>query len=37
MQSNNIKKEEYKASELLPLLEKSNAYGLDKFKSMITF
>jgi len=37
MQSNNIKKQEYKASELLPLLEKTNAYGLSKFKSLITF
>jgi hypothetical protein len=26
-----------KASELLPLLEKSNAYGLSKFKQLITF
>mgnify|MGYP003464239507 CR=1 FL=1 len=25
------------AKELLPLLEKSNAYGLDKFKSLIKF
>jgi hypothetical protein len=37
MQQNNIKKEEYKASELLPLLEKTNAYGVDRFKSLITF
>ena len=37
MQSNGITKDEIKASELLPLLEKSNAYGLDKFKSLITF
>ena len=37
MQQNNITKEKYKASELLPLLEKTNAYGLDRFKSLITF
>ena len=37
MQQNNIKKGSYKASELLPLLEKTNAYGLDRFKKLITF
>ena len=37
MQKNNITKESYKASELLPLLEKTNAYGLERFKSLITF
>ena len=37
MRQNNIKKESYKASELLPLLEKTNAYGLDRFKSLLTF
>ena len=37
MQSNGIKKESYKASELLPLLEKTNAYGLERFKQLITF
>jgi len=37
MEQNNIKKESYKASELLPLLEKTNAYGLDRFKKLITF
>jgi len=37
MQQNNIKKESFKAKELLPLLVKTNAYGLDKFKSLITF
>jgi len=26
-----------KAKDLLPLLEKSNAYGVDKFKSLLTF
>ena len=37
MQQNNIKKESYKAGELLPLLEKTNAYGLENFKKLITF
>ncbi len=37
MQQNNISKESYKASELLPILEKTNAYGLEKFKSLISF
>ena len=37
MKQNNIKKTEYKAKELLPLLEKTNAYGLERFKSLITF
>lgn len=26
-----------KAFELLPILEKNNAYGLEKFKKLITF
>ena len=30
-------KESYRADELLPILEKQNAYGLDKFKSLIIF
>ena len=30
-------KESYKASELLPILEQSNAYGLIKFKELLTF
>jgi hypothetical protein len=25
------------AKDLLPLLEKSNAYGLEKFKNLLTF
>ena len=37
MQQNNITKESYKAKDLLPLLEKTNAYGLGRFKSLITF
>jgi len=28
---------EIKASELLPLLVKTNAYGVDKFKSLVQF
>ena len=30
-------KESYKASELLPILEQSNAYGLSQFKELLTF
>ena len=30
-------KKSYKASELLPILEKNNAWGLEKIKSLITF
>jgi len=30
-------KESYTASELLPILEQSNAYGLSKFKQLLTF
>lgn len=26
-----------KAKELLPILEKSNAYGVERFKSLVTF
>ena len=37
MQDNGIEKESYKASELLPLLEKTNAYGLERFKSLVQF
>jgi hypothetical protein len=37
LQQNNIKADSMKASELLPILEKTNAYGLDKFKKLITF
>jgi len=32
---NKIDKKEIRADELLPLLEKTNAYGLDIFKQMI--
>ena len=34
---NKLKKTKYKASELLPILEKNNAYGLSKFKEMVAF
>ena len=37
MEQNGIKKDKIKASELLPLLEKTNAYGFEKFKKLITF
>ena len=37
IKQNNITKEEYRADELLPLLEKTNAYGVDKFKSLVNF
>lgn len=36
MSSNNIN-EGITAKELLPILEKTNAYGLSKFKQLITF
>lgn len=32
-----IEVNEITAGELLPILEKTNAYGLSKFKSLITF
>ena len=37
MQQNGITKDKIKASELLPLLKKSNAYGLDRFQKLLTF
>jgi len=37
MKENNIKKTQYKASELLPLLEKTNAYGVHRFKELLNF
>ena len=37
MQQNGITKEKMKAVELLPLLEKTNAYGIDKFKKLVSF
>jgi len=32
-----IEKQPIKAIDLLPMLEKSNAYGIEKIKSLITF
>jgi hypothetical protein len=37
MQQNGIKVEKIKAKDLLPILKNTNAYGLEKFKSLITF
>ena len=37
MKQNNMTKESYTAKELFPILEKTNAYGFKKFKSLITF
>ena len=37
IKANNIKSNEILAKDLLPLLEKTNAYGLDKFKKLIKF
>ena len=37
MEQNNMTKKSYRADELLPILEKTNAYGLIKFKSLISF
>jgi len=35
MKQNGIAADEMRVSELLPMLEKTNAYGLDKLKSLI--
>jgi len=37
IKQNGLKKFKYKAVDLLPILEKNNAYGLEKFKSLIDF
>jgi hypothetical protein len=37
MKENKIKVEEIKAGELLPILKKSGAYGVEKFQKLITF
>ena len=37
MRTNGIEKTEMAAKDLLPLLEKTNAYGLSKFKELVTF
>jgi protein tyrosine/serine phosphatase len=34
---NNIEEDKIKAKDLLPILEKTNAYGLDKFKELVSF
>ncbi|UUC44407.1 leucine-rich repeat protein [Flavobacterium cerinum] len=36
-EQNNISQESFIAKELLPILEKTNAYGIEKFKALITF
>ena len=36
-EQNNITVDEMPAKELLPLLEKTNAYGVQKFKSLLKF
>ena len=37
MQKNEIKEEQIEAKDLLPILEKTNAYGLSNFKKLLTF
>jgi hypothetical protein len=37
MRQHNMAVESIKAVDLLPILEKTNAYGIDRFKSLITF
>ena len=37
MQQNGFEKEKIKAADLLPILEKSNAWGLGQFKKLLTF
>ena len=37
MQQNGINDEPIRADELLPLLEKTNAYGVGQFKKLVTF
>jgi ribosomal protein S6E (S10) len=37
MQQNNIVKQEYKAKDLLPILEKTHAYGVEQFKQLCQF
>lgn len=36
-EKDNVLKHGIKAKELLPILKSNNAYGFDKFKSLITF
>jgi len=35
LKENNLKKKKYKVSEILPILEKTHAYGVERFKSLI--
>ncbi len=37
IEQNKLSKKENTAKELLPILEKNNAYGLERFKQLITF
>jgi hypothetical protein len=37
MKQHNMIRDSYTAEELLPMLQKTNAYGLEKFKQLITF
>ena len=37
IQRNNLEKNEYRADELLPILEKNHAYGIEKFKRLVDF
>jgi hypothetical protein len=37
MEQNNITVESIKAKDLLPILKKTNAYGLERFQNLITF
>ena len=37
IQRNNLEKEEYRADELLLILEKNNAYGIESFKRLVDF
>jgi hypothetical protein len=37
MQRNNMVEESYRADELIPILEKTNAYGLERFKKLVNF
>jgi len=37
MEQNNITKEVMRADELLPLLKKTNAYGVEKFEKLVKF
>jgi hypothetical protein len=37
IERNSLEKEEYRADELLPILEKNDAYGVEKFKRLIKF